>query len=58
MATWKQIEDDAAQFASQVRSRFDAGTNKTIATVRADGAPRISAVEMKFDNGAHHQRAH
>jgi Pyridoxamine 5'-phosphate oxidase len=51
MATWKQIQDDAPQFASQVSSRFDAGTNKTIATVRADGAPRISAVETKFDNG-------
>lgn len=51
MATWKEIEDDAPEFARRVRSRFDAGTNKTIATVRADGAPRISGLEMKFENG-------
>jgi Pyridoxamine 5'-phosphate oxidase len=51
MATWKEIEEDAPQLARRVRNRFDAGTNKTIATLRADGAPRISAIELKFDNG-------
>lgn len=50
MATWKDIEEDAPQLARRVRNRFDAGTNKTIATLRADGAPRISAIELKFDN--------
>ena len=51
MATWRQIEQDAPEFAARVRSRFDAGTNKTIATVRRDGAPRISASELTFADG-------
>ena len=51
MATWREIEEDAPEFARRVRSRFDAGTNKTIATLRADGAPRISAIELKFEGG-------
>jgi hypothetical protein len=51
MARWQEIEDEFAEFAAKVRARFDAGTNKTIATLRRDGAPRISATELKFDNG-------
>jgi hypothetical protein len=51
MATWQEIEKDAPEFAERVRSRFEAGTNKTIATLRADGAPRISGSELKFENG-------
>jgi len=52
MANWRQIEADAPEFAARVRSRFDAGTNKTIATLRKDGAPRISASELTFTDGA------
>ncbi|HEY2043141.1 MAG TPA: pyridoxamine 5'-phosphate oxidase family protein [Jatrophihabitans sp.] len=51
MATWKQIEQDAPEFAAKVRGRFEAGTNKTMATLRADGAPRISATELQFTDG-------
>lgn len=51
MATWKEIEDDAPEFARRVRGRFDAGTHKTVATVRADGGPRISGLEIKFADG-------
>src|SRR4051812_17826148 len=51
MATWKDIEQDAPAFAARVRGLFDAGTNKTIATLRRDGSPRISANEAKFENG-------
>ncbi|HEX2820050.1 MAG TPA: pyridoxamine 5-phosphate oxidase [Streptosporangiaceae bacterium] len=51
MATWRQIEKDVPEFAARVRSRFEAGTNKTIATVRRDGAPRISASELTFADG-------
>jgi hypothetical protein len=45
MASWRQIEKDAPEFAVRVRARFDAGTNKMIATLRRDGSPRISATE-------------
>lgn len=51
MATWKVIEEVAPDFARRVRSRFDDGTHKTIATVRADGSPRISGIEVKFEDG-------
>jgi hypothetical protein len=30
---------------------FDAGRHKTIATVRADGSPRISSIECEFADG-------
>lgn len=51
MARWQQIEQEAVEFAAEVRARFDAGTNKTIATVRRDGSPRISGTEAGFVEG-------
>jgi hypothetical protein len=51
MASWQEIEADAAEFAAKVRERFEAGTNKTLATVRRDGSPRISASEAQFEDG-------
>jgi hypothetical protein len=51
MATWREIEHDAPDFAARVRERFEAGTNKTIATLRREGAPRISGTELQFSNG-------
>jgi hypothetical protein len=51
MATWQEIETDAPDFAARVRHCFEAGTNKTIATLRRDGAPRISGSELQFADG-------
>lgn len=51
MASWQEIEKDAAEFAARVRARFDSGTNKTLATVRRDGSPRISGSEAAFRDG-------
>ena len=51
MASWQEIEKDAPEFAARVRAVFGAGTNKTIATLRADGSPRISASELEFADG-------
>lgn len=51
MASWKEIESDAPDFAASVLARFGAGANKTLATIRRDGAPRISAAEARFDGG-------
>jgi hypothetical protein len=51
MASWQEIEQDAAEFAAKVKARFEAGTNKTIATLRRDGSPRISGSEAKFEGG-------
>jgi hypothetical protein len=51
MARWLEIEEDAPEFAAKVKARFEAGTNKTIATVRRDGSPRISGSEAEFRDG-------
>ncbi len=51
MASWAQIEREAPEFAGRVRDRFAAGTNKTIATLRRDGSPRISAIEATVEDG-------
>lgn len=48
MASWREIEQGAPEFAARVRGVFGAGTNKTLATVRRDGSPRISASELEF----------
>jgi hypothetical protein len=51
MATWGEIEKAEPAFAARVQQLFDAGRHKTIATVRADGAPRISGIECEFADG-------
>jgi hypothetical protein len=51
MANWQQLMGDAPEFAARVQARFDAGTNKTLATLRRDGSPRISGSELSFADG-------
>jgi hypothetical protein len=51
MSTWQDIEEDAPEFAGRVLARFATGTHKTIATLRADGSPRISGTELVFADG-------
>ena len=48
---WKAIEQAEPEFAARVRRLFDAGRHKTIATLRADGSPRISGIECEFTDG-------
>ena len=51
MPAWKTIEDTEPEFARRVQQLFDAGRHKTIATLRADGSPRISGIECDFSDG-------
>ena len=51
MPAWKAIEQAEPEFAARVRQLFDAGRHKTLATLRADGSPRISGVECEFSDG-------
>ena len=51
MATWQDLEQAEPEFAARVRGLFDAGRHKTIATLRADGSPRISGIECEFADG-------
>jgi hypothetical protein len=48
---WKAIEEAEPDFAARVQQLFDAGRHKTIATLRADGSPRISGIECEFVDG-------
>jgi len=51
MTRWQDVEQAAPEFAQRVRALFDAHRHKTIATVRADGSPRISGIEAAFEDG-------
>lgn len=48
MAAWRDIEADVPQFAARVRELFQARKHKTLATLRTDGAPRISGIETQI----------
>ena len=51
MTAWRDVEAGAPEFAQRVRALFDAHRHKTIATLRADGSPRISGIEAGFEDG-------
>ena len=51
MARWQEILDAAPEFAAQVTSVFDAHKHKVVATLRRDGAPRVSGNEARFLEG-------
>ena len=51
MAKWNDVEQAEPAFAAKVRALFDAGKHKTLATLRADGSPRISGIEVEFADG-------
>lgn len=51
MTSWSDFEQAEPELAARVRRLFDAGRHKTIATLRADGSPRISGIECEFAEG-------
>ncbi len=51
VVTWRAGEEAQPELAGRVQRLFDAGRHKTIATLRADGAPRISGIECEFADG-------
>jgi hypothetical protein len=51
MTAWVEVERTESEFAERVRALFDAHRHKTIATLRADGSPRISGIEAVFTDG-------
>ena len=48
VVAWREIEADAPEFATRVRELFQARKHKTMATLRADGSPRISGIETQI----------
>jgi hypothetical protein len=51
MTAWKDVESAEPEFAARVRGLLDAHVNKILATLRADGSPRVSGVEVEFRDG-------
>ena len=51
MATFADLESQEPEFAARVRAAFDAHAHKLLGTLRADGSPRISGLEMHFVEG-------
>ncbi len=48
MATWAEVRAAEPAFADRVRQAFDSGRHKTMATLRRDGSPRMSGIEVEF----------
>ncbi len=51
MGTWQEFAEQEPELAAQVKDRFEAHRHKTIATIRADGSPRISGTEVPILGG-------
>jgi hypothetical protein len=51
MTSWGAFAAAEPEFAARVRTLFEAGRHKTIATLRADGSPRVSGIECEFVDG-------
>jgi hypothetical protein len=51
MTAWREFEAAEPEFAKRVQGLFDAHKHKTLATLRADGSPRISGIETAFRDG-------
>ncbi|MDQ2894363.1 MAG: pyridoxamine 5'-phosphate oxidase family protein [Actinomycetota bacterium] len=51
MTAWHDVEAVEPEFAQRVQALFDARRHKTIATLRANGSPRISGIEAIFKDG-------
>jgi hypothetical protein len=51
MPAWDDVVTAAPELAELVRSRFAVRKHATLATLRRDGAPRISGSEVEFADG-------
>jgi len=51
MASWQEFTAAAPELARLVQAAFDAHRHKLLATLRRDGAPRISGIETEFADG-------
>jgi hypothetical protein len=48
IASWRDVVADAPDFAGNVQRIFDSRRHKTLATIRRDGSPRVSGIELTF----------
>jgi hypothetical protein len=51
MTTYDEFAQQAPELATAVRARFEAEKHHVLATLRADGSPRVSGTEVGFTGG-------
>lgn len=51
MTSWSDLTAEAPDLAAAVRRRFDAHLHHVLATLRPDGAPRTSGLEVRIGDG-------
>jgi hypothetical protein len=51
MVSWKQVCAEAPEFAVRVEEALRRNKHMTIATLRANGGPRISGTELELNDG-------
>jgi Pyridoxamine 5'-phosphate oxidase len=51
VASWTEFEGAEPEFATRVRALMGSRKHLTMATLRADGSPRISGTEVEFADG-------
>lgn len=51
MSSWSAVELAAPELAAAVRTRFEAVGLALLASLRVDGSPRISGIEVAFQRG-------
>jgi hypothetical protein len=51
MPSWNEVEQAVPELAAAVQAAFDAHKHKVVATLRADGSPRLSGNEAAFRDG-------
>jgi hypothetical protein len=51
MTSWAEFEAQAPDLAARVRARFEAHKHLLLATLRRDGAPRLSGIEVTIALG-------
>jgi hypothetical protein len=51
MARWSEFVSAEPALARRVEERFRVRKHKTLATLRKDGSPRISGIEVEFADG-------
>ena len=51
MVSWKEVGADEPDFAGRVEQALTRGRHMTMATLRSDGAPRISGTELEVSEG-------
>ncbi|MGQ0679017.1 MAG: pyridoxamine 5'-phosphate oxidase family protein [Actinomycetota bacterium] len=50
MASWAELELEAPDLAAAIKARFVVNKHHVLATLRRDGSPRVSGIEVQFED--------